>query len=69
VIAAVGALITGNPAAAAVSLVASSLLASATAAVAVAIRFPRARTWLLGRANAALRLSRRVSGHPRGKPQ
>ena len=69
VIAATGALITGNPAAAAVSLVASFLLAAAVAAIMVAMRFPRARTWLEGRVTSALRLSKRVIKRPRGQPR
>jgi putative heme transporter len=69
VIAATGALITGNPAAAAVSLVASFLLAAAVAAIVVAIRFPRARTGLVGHVTAALRLSKRVIKRPKGEPR
>jgi putative heme transporter len=68
-VAAAGALITGNPAAAAVSLVASFLLAAAVAAVVVAMRFPRARTWLAGRVTAALRLSKHVVKRPKGEPR
>jgi putative heme transporter len=69
VVAATGALITGNPAAAAVSLVASFLLAAAVAAIVVAMRFPRARTWLVGRLTSALRLSKRVIKRPKGEPR
>jgi putative heme transporter len=69
VIAATGALITGNPAAAAVSLVASFLLAAAVAAIVVAIHFPRARTWLEGRVTAALRVSKHLIKRPRGEPR
>lgn len=60
VVAATGALITGNPAAAAMSL-ASFLLAGAVAAIVVALRFPRARTWLVGGVTAALQVSKQVS--------
>jgi uncharacterized membrane protein YbhN (UPF0104 family) len=69
VVAATGALITGNPAAAAVSLVASFLLAAAVAAIVLAMRFPRARTWLVDRVTAALRLSKRVINRPKGEPR
>jgi uncharacterized membrane protein YbhN (UPF0104 family) len=69
VIAATGALITGNPAAAAASLVASFLLAAAVAAIVVALRFPRARTWLVGRVTGALRVSKHVIKRPRGEPR
>ena len=62
------ALITGNPAAAALSLGASFLLAAAAAAIVVAMRFPRARTWLAGRVTAALWLSKRVTKRP-GEPR
>jgi len=68
VIGAAGALMTGNPVAAAVSVVACILLAVAVAASLVAMRFPRARGWLAGRATAALRLSKRVIKRPRGDP-
>ncbi len=69
VVAATGALITGNPAAAAVSLVASCLLAAAVTAVVVAMRFPRARAWLVDRVTATLRVSKRVIKRPRGEPR
>lgn len=69
VVAAAGGLITGNPAAAAVSLVAALLLAAAVAAIVVAMRFPRARTWLVGRVTAALRLSKRVIKRPKREPR
>lgn len=69
VVAATGGLITGNPAAAAVSLAASFLLAAAVAAIVVAMRFPRARTWLVGHVTAALRLSRHVIKRPKGEPR
>jgi uncharacterized protein (TIRG00374 family) len=69
VIAATGALITGNPAAAAVSLVTSFLLAAAVTAIVLALRFPRARAWLAGRMTAALRLSKRVIKRPKGEPR
>jgi putative heme transporter len=68
VVAATGALITGNPAGAAVSLVASFLLAAAVGAIVVAMRVPRARTWLVDRVTAALRLSKHVIKRPRGEP-
>lgn len=69
VVAATGALITGNPAAAAMSLVASCLLAAAVAAIVVALRFPRARTWLVDRMIAALRVSKHVIKRPKGEPR
>jgi uncharacterized membrane protein YbhN (UPF0104 family) len=69
VIAATGALITGNPAAAAGSVVASFLLAAALAAIVVAMRFPRARTWLVDRVTAALRVSKRVIKRPKEEPR
>ncbi len=69
VVAATGALITGNPAAAALSLVTSFLLAVAVAAIVAAMRFPRARTWLAGRVTAALRLSKHVIKRPKGEPR
>ena len=68
-VAAIGALIIGNPAAAAVSLVASFLLTAAVAAIVAAMRFPRARTWLVGRVTAALRASKHVIKRPRGEPR
>jgi hypothetical protein len=52
-----------------VSLVASFLLAAAVAAIVVAVRFPRARTWLVGRVTAALRVSKHVIKRPRGEPR
>jgi putative heme transporter len=69
VVAAAGALITGSPAAGAVSLVASFLLAAAVAAIVVAMRFPRARTWLVGRVTGALWVSKHVIKRPRGEPR
>jgi putative heme transporter len=69
VVAATGALITGNPAAAAMSLVTSFLLAVAVAAIVVALRFPRARTWLEGRVTAAFRISKHVIKRPKGEPR
>jgi putative heme transporter len=69
VIAATGALITGNTAAAATSLAGSFLLAAAVAAIVVATRFPRARTWLTGRVSVAVRLSKRVINRPKGEPR
>ncbi|HEX6524061.1 MAG TPA: YbhN family protein [Streptosporangiaceae bacterium] len=69
VVAATGALITGNPTAAALSLVGSFLLVSAVAATVVAFRFPRARTWLVDRAVAALRMSKHVIRRPKGEPR
>ncbi len=69
VVAATGALITENPAAAGVSLITGFLLAAAVAAIVMAMRFPRARTWLLGRVTAALRLSKRVTKRPKGEPR
>jgi hypothetical protein len=45
---------------AAVSVVASVLLAARVTASAAAIQFPRARTWLAGRATAAVGVSRHV---------
>jgi uncharacterized membrane protein YbhN (UPF0104 family) len=69
VVAAIGALITGNPAAATVFLVTSFLLAATAAAVVVATRFPRARAWQLGRVTAVLGLSKRVTRHPKGEPR
>ena len=69
VVAAAGALITENPAAAGVSLVVGFLLAAAVAVIVVAMRFPRARVWLVGRTIAALRLSKRVTKRPRGEPR
>ena len=68
-VAAAGALLTGNPAAAAVSLAGSLVLAAAVVAVVAAVRFPRARAWLTGRVTAALRLSKRVVKRPRGDPR
>jgi putative heme transporter len=68
IVAAAGALITGNPAAAAAGLAASVTLSAAVAAVIVALRFPRARDWLVGRLAAVLRLSKRVIRRPRGEP-
>jgi putative heme transporter len=68
-IAATGALITGNPAAAAVSLVASFLLVVAVGAIVVAMRFPRARTWLEGSVTAALRVSKHVTKRPKAEPR
>ena len=68
VVAAVGALVTGNPAAAAVALAGSALLAAALAAVLVSLHFPRARDWVTGRVIALLRVSKRVSGRPRDEP-
>jgi putative heme transporter len=66
--AAAGALITGNPAAAAAGLAASVALSAAVAAVIVALRYPRARDWLINRLAAVLRLSKRVIRRPRGEP-
>ena len=68
VVTAAGALITGNPAAAGVSLVIGFLLAAAVAATVVAMRFPCARAWLVGRTTASLQLSKRVTRRPRGEP-
>jgi putative heme transporter len=68
VVAAVGALVTGNPAAAAMALAGSAALVAAVAALAVALRFPRARSWLIDRVTAALRVSKRVIRRPRGEP-
>ncbi len=68
VVAAAGALITGNPAAAVAGLAASLALAAGVAAVFAALRFPRARAWLVSRLIAALRLSRRVIRRPRSEP-
>ena len=61
VVAAVGVLITGNPAAAAVALAGSAVLAAAMAAILVALRFPRACGWLIERMTDALRVSRHVT--------
>ncbi len=68
VVAATGALITGNPAAAAAALAGSTALVAAVVAIVVALHFPRARGWLMARMIAALRVSKRVSGRPRGEP-
>jgi hypothetical protein len=69
VVAATAALITGNPAAAAMSLVTSFLLAAAVAAIVVALRFPRTRTWLEGRVTATLRMSKHVIKRPKEEPR
>ena len=68
VVAAVGALITGNPAAAVIGLAGSVVLAAATAALFVALRFPRARGWLVARITAVLRVSRKYIQRPRDEP-
>ena len=68
VVTAVGALLTGNPAAAAAALAASVPLTAAVTVVMVALRFPRARDWLIDRLIAVLRLSKRVTGRPQGEP-
>jgi putative heme transporter len=67
-VAAGGALVTGNPAAAAVALAAGVPLAAGVTATMVALRCPRARDWLTGHLIAALRLCKRVTGRPRGEP-
>jgi putative heme transporter len=69
VIAATGALITGNPAAATLSLVACFLLAAAVTAIVVAMRFPRARSWLVDRVSSVLQVSKHVVGRPKGEPR
>jgi uncharacterized membrane protein YbhN (UPF0104 family) len=69
VVAAVGALITKNPAAAGGSLVVGFLLAAAVAAIVVAMRFPRARAWLVGSVTAAVWLSKRLTKRPKGEPR
>jgi putative heme transporter len=69
VVTAAGALLTSNPAAAAAALAASVPLAAAVTVIMVALRFPRARDWLTGRLIGALRLSKRVTGRPRGEPR
>jgi putative heme transporter len=69
VVAATGALITGNPAAATVSLVASFLLAAAVTAIVVAMRFPRARGWLVDRVTAVLQVSKHAVKWPKGEPR
>lgn len=68
VVAAAGALVTGNPAAAAVALAGSAALAAAVAAILLALRFPRARDWLTGRTIAVLRVSKHLTRRPRGEP-
>jgi uncharacterized membrane protein YbhN (UPF0104 family) len=68
VVAAVGALVTGNPAAAAVALAGSAAIAAAVTATLAALRFPRARGWLVDRMVAVLRVSRHVIRRPRGEP-
>lgn len=68
VVTAAGAFLTGNPAAAAAALAASVPLTAAVTVIMVALRFPQARDWLIDRLIAALRLSKRVTGRPRGEP-
>jgi putative heme transporter len=68
VVAAAGALIIGNPAAAVAGLATSLALAAGVAAVFAALRFPRARAWLINRTIAALQWSRRIIRRPRNDP-
>lgn len=68
VVAAAGALISGTPAAAVAGLATALALAAATAAVVAALRFPRARDWLVTKLIAVLRLSKNVIRRPKTDP-
>lgn len=68
IVVAAGALVTGNPAAATAALAGSVALGAAVLAIMLALRFPRARDWLISRVIAALRLSRRIVRRPRSEP-
>jgi putative heme transporter len=69
VLAAAGALVTGNPVAAAASVVASLMLVAGVSAIAAAIHFPRARSWLEGRATALVAVTKHVVRRSRGDPR
>ena len=69
VLAAAGAIISANPAAAWVALVGSAALAAVVGSVLLALRFGAVRSMLEPRAVALLRLAQRVAHRPRGEPR
>jgi uncharacterized protein (TIRG00374 family) len=68
VVVTVGALLTGNPAAAGAAIAAAAVGVGVTVAIALAVRFPSARSWLVARITSVLRFTKRVIRWPRAEP-
>jgi putative heme transporter len=69
VVVAAGALVTGNPAAAAAAVAGAAVGVVLAVVVGLALRFPSIRSWLAARITAMLRFSQRVIKRPRSDPE
>lgn len=64
----VGALVTGNPAAAVAAVAVAAVGVAAAVLAGLALRYPAVRSWLAARVTAVLRFSQRVIKKPRSDP-
>ena len=68
VVVTIGALVTGNPAAAVAAVAVAAVGVAAAILAGLALRYPKVRSWLAARVTAVLRFSQRVIKKPRSDP-